>query len=59
MISAVSPGGEADTGRAGGFHCRGDADAAVPLLGLITSGNDAAIALAEGVASSDTHSWPV
>jgi hypothetical protein len=32
MISAVSPGGEADTGRAGGFQCRADADAAVPAV---------------------------
>jgi hypothetical protein len=31
-MSALSPGGEADTGRAGGFHCRGDADAAIPLM---------------------------
>jgi hypothetical protein len=32
MTSALSLGGEADTGRAGGFHCRGDADAAVPCM---------------------------
>ena len=28
MISAFLPGGGADPGRAGGFHCRGDAEAA-------------------------------
>jgi hypothetical protein len=32
MTSALSLGGEADTGSAGGFHFRGDADAAVPCM---------------------------